>query len=314
MEFDLSGADLTRANLVAATIRPQLQYGVLHKGSIRNAVLFNANLAFATITSIATAGADFRGAFLIGATFCDVDLQGADFSGSKLGLSSFSNADLSQARGLLAVTHTAPSSIDVGTLRRSQGKIAPEFLRGCGLSELEIIMSRLYERDLTASEITDITYQIDLRRGTSPIQISPLFISYTHADTAFVQALEKLFDERGIRYWRDVHDLVAGRLEKQIEVAIRMNPTVILILSKQSVTSDWVEWEAYRARELEKELGRDVLCPVALDESWKNCEWEGPLRKQITKYNVLDFSQWANPKTMMRQFERLIAGLGLYYR
>jgi hypothetical protein len=70
------------------------------------------------------------------------------------------------------------------------------------------------------------------------------------------------------------------------------------------VNSDWVEWEADKARELAKELGRDVLCPVALDDSWKNCKWSGPLRKQIEKYVVVNY----------KQLDQLIKGLGLHYR
>ena len=61
----------------------------------------------------------------------------------------------------------------------------------------------------------------------------------------------------------------AGRIETQIDRAIRQNPTVLLVLSENSLNSDWVEHEVRTARGLEKEIGRDVLCPVALDDSWK---------------------------------------------
>lgn len=73
-----------------------------------------------------------------------------------------------------------------------------------------------------------------------------------------------------------------------------------------------------KARELEKELARNgpvrhVLCPVALDDSWKGSAWSGPLHAQITKYNVLDFSSWQEPDAFKRQFAKLIDGLGLFY-
>ena len=107
--------------------------------------------------------------------------------------------------------------------------------------------------------------------------------------------------------------MTAGRVEKQIDRAMRLNPTVILVLSEHSVESDWVEWEAKKARALEKELDRDVLCPVALDESWKTCTWPGPLRQQIEDYHVLDFSDWQQDDVFDRQFEKLVDGLGLHY-
>ncbi len=66
----------------------------------------------------------------------------------------------------------------------------------------------------------------------------------------------------GIRFWRDIHDATSGRLEKVVDRAIRQNPIVLLLLSENSVKSDWVEHEAQLARELEQELGRNVLCPA----------------------------------------------------
>ena len=93
----------------------------------------------------------------------------------------------------------------------------------------------------------------------------------------------------------------AGKVEKQIDRAIRLNPTLLLVLSEHSVESDWVRWEVEQARRLEKETGQDILCPVALDASWKTCKWPGPLRSQIEDYNVLDFSEWRDDVVLDRQ-------------
>ena len=38
----------------------------------------------------------------------------------------------------------------------------------------------------------------------------PLFISYSHTDGAFVEKLESSLNKKGIRYWRDIHDMKAG--------------------------------------------------------------------------------------------------------
>ncbi len=53
-----------------------------------------------------------------------------------------------------------------------------------------------------------------------------------------------------------------------------------------------MELEARSARALEKGLGRDVLCRVALDGAWKECQWPARLREQIMEYNILEFSGW----------------------
>jgi len=126
--------------------------------------------------------------------------------------------------------------------------------------------------------------------------------------------MEKNLDEKGIRFWRDIHDATAGRLEKVVDRAIRQNPTVLLVLSENSVKSDWVEHEARSARALEKELGRDVLCPVALDGAWKDCQWPARLREQIMEYNILDFSKWRDDDEMGRMFRRMVDGLDLFYK
>ena len=199
------------------------------------------------------------------------------------------------------------------TLAQSKGEIPESFLRGCGLTDWEIEAAKLHAPDLTPQQVTDILYEIDSIRGESPILVNPLFISYAHSDTAFVEVLEGNLEDKRIRYWRDVHDLKAGRLEPQIEKAIQLNPTFLLVLSERSVESDWVRFEAQKARELEKELGRDVLCPVALDDSWKTCSWPGPLRQQIEDYCIVDFSEWQNPEGFTEPFKRLIEGLGIHY-
>ena len=63
---------------------------------------------------------------------------------------------------------------------------------------------------------------------------------------------------------------------------------------------------------MEKETQRDVLCPIALNDSWKTCDWEGPLRKQIQKYNILDFSEWRSEERLKEQFGKLKDGLQVY--
>lgn len=142
------------------------------------------------------------------------------------------------------------------------------------------------------------------------VQTIPLFISYSRSNSPFVDAIEKRLIKDDIRFWRDVHDMKAGRMEKQIDRAIRAPLlNVLLVLSKSSVKSDWVEWELRQARELEKKRGCDVLCPVALDDAWKTCDWFD----RIKINNVLDFSNWQDKAAMDRQYRKLVDGIHLFY-
>jgi hypothetical protein len=151
-------------------------------------------------------------------------------------------------------------------------------------------------------------------RASQAIQISPLFISYSHGDSEFVDKIGTCLTEKGIRYWRDIHDMKAGRMEMQVDRAIRQNPTVLLVLSKNSLKSDWVEHEVRTARGLEKDIARDVLCPVALDDSWKDSPWPRRVMEQVMEYNILDFSGWRDDSKFDEIFRRLIDGLELFYK
>jgi hypothetical protein len=276
----------------------------LEKADLRGAYLIGADLREANLR-----GAELTGAYLIGA-----DLRGALLIEAEMGFTIFGLNDLSEVIGLEQIRHRYGSIISTDTLQLSKGKVPIEFLRGCGLSDWEIESAKLFNPDLTNYEIDEILYKVHDLRATQPLQISPLFISYSHTDSPFVDRMEEYLNTKGIRFWRDVHHATTGRLEEQIDRAIRHNPTVLVILSENSIKSDWVQHEVRTARELEKETGRDVLCPVALDDSWKDSPWPKRVMEQVMEYNILDFSRWKDDAEFGRLFKKLIDGLELFYK
>lgn len=104
--------------------------------------------------------------------------------------------------------------------------------------------------------------------------------------------------------------MVAGDVNKQIGRAIRLQDVVLVVLSEASVNSNWVEHELKMARDKEKKGHHDVLCPVALDDSWK--KKDGVTWHQLKKKNILDFSKWKT-KAFQQPFQKLIKGLKIYY-
>lgn len=224
---------------------------------------------------------------------------------------------LRSAHHLVEAEHLGPSHLSTSTLVLSRGQIPAAFLKGCGLQDWEIAAAKLYDPNLSTAEITDLQYEVFRLRTTRPLMVNNLFVSYSHVDADFAEALRQRLDERGVRCWQDIHDMTAGRMETQIDRAMRLHPVVLLILSENSVNSDWVESEVRKARELEKELRakgmpKDVLLPVALDDAWKTCDWPGWLRQQMEDYYVVPFEGWEVPAVMDRQFEKVVAGLPLY--
>ena len=290
VQIDLGGADL-------------------HESDFNGVNLSGANLLYANLSSTNLIRANLKWAILI-----ETNLNLSNLENITIGYTRFGNTALTETFGLERVIHDGPSYIDTHTLQLSKGKLPEVFLRGCGLSDWEIESAKLYNPDLTNEEIVKIQYRMFDLRATQALQISPLFISYSHADTAFVDKIDSSLTKKGVRFWRDIHDATAGRLETQIDRAIRQNPTVLLILSKNSIKSDWVEHEVRKARELEKELGRDALCPVALDDGWKSSPWPKRVMEQIKEYNILDFSGWQNKSTFDSKFAKLLSGLEIFYK
>jgi uncharacterized protein YjbI with pentapeptide repeats len=319
-EANLERARLTLANLSRATlIGTSLNRAILKESRLAHSIIMNADLRDADLSSAylhktVLATSDLTGAFLYKAHFSEVYLNNSKFTNAALADTTLAVSDLSLAIDLEKASHHGPSTIGIDTIHKSKGKIPERFLRGCGLSDADIEYAKLSNTDLNNEQINRILYRMFELRATQAIQLSPLFISYSHADSTFVDKLEIQLNNKGIRFWRDVHDMKSGRMETQVDRAIRQNPTVLLILSEHSLQSDWVEHEVRTARGLEKEMGRDVLCPVALDDTWKTSPWPKRVMEQVMEYNILDFSAWEDDSKFGSTFNKLIDGLELFYK
>ena len=90
--------------------------------------------------------------------------------------------------------------------------------------------------------------------------MSDFFLSYAHDDTKSASIVASLLQANGVTVWWD-RSLVAGdRFHKVIEDEINKAKAVIVLWSRKSVQSDWVQGEAQTARELDK------LVPVKIEE------------------------------------------------
>lgn len=180
-------------------------------------------------------GSDLSAADLYGA-----DLSGVDLSNSITAHTIFADVDLSAVIGLETVRHHCPSSIDIDTLYKSKGNIPEVFLRGCGVPDLMI----KYAKSLT----------------NIPIQYYSCFISYSHKDEEFVQRLHADLQANNVRCWYAPHDLPIGAKTKPtIDEAIRVNDKLPLILTQNSVQSNWLENEAEHALDFEPNV-RGLYC------------------------------------------------------
>jgi hypothetical protein len=170
---DLSGADLSRANLISAN----LSCTKLRDANLCYADLSGTNLCLANLTGANLSEADLRGADLF-----DADLEGANLTQAKLYETDFANVNLTSVIGLEICVHEGPSTIDHRTLQKS-GTLPLSFLRGVGLPDnlIEYLPSLL----------------------NRPIQHYSCFISYRakEDDEEFAKRLHADLQNKGVRCW-----------------------------------------------------------------------------------------------------------------
>jgi hypothetical protein len=292
---------------------PDLRGAVLRGADLRGADLRGAHLERANLRY-----PNLTGAVLFQADLSGADLTGADLSGARCGSTIFADIDLSEVEGLDSVVHRGPSPISTSTLVLSKGKIPEGFLRRCGLSPWEVLTAKLYDPVTTPTGLAELQYQIfdALMKGRS--MINGCFISYSWKDAKFVDKLRDRLVKEGVNVWLDRHDMVAGTIQDQVWRAIQVHHVALLVLSKDSVESDWVENELDMARAKEKAEGRAVLCPVALDDAWKAKvaakdkpgDPSRPLWRTLTQKLIVDFSKRGG---FDEAFEKLLRGLKTNY-
>jgi hypothetical protein len=297
-DADLRGADLTMADLRGADLfRANLGGAILSGAILSAAILSGANLTAADLRYANLTGADLSGADLWLTYFSFSYIEGANFTNSRMLTTVFADVDLSQAKGLETVQHTGPSTIGFDTVQRSRGRIPDAFLRGAGVSDELIAV---------------------IRAMGGAIQFYSCFISYSSKDQLFAERLYADLQARGVRCWFAPHDVQGGKkLHEQIDIAIQSQERLLLILSPESINSEWVKTEIAKARRREVIEKRRMLFPVALKITYDELkEWEcfdadtgKDSAREIREYYIPDFSQWERPEKFKQEFDKLVRDL-----
>ncbi len=123
-----------------------------------------------------------------------------------------------------------------------------------------------------------------------PIPSPRLFISYSRAQTPFVDRLADQLEDSGYSFWLDYQNLIpAMPWVRQIESWIDAADIMLLVVSKESILSKNVEPEWKRALERNKRIILLVFEAVPLPRELVSCEWvdfrtdyNGALRQLMT--------------------------------
>jgi hypothetical protein len=289
----LQGANLTSANLSGGyLLGARIERTLLYGANLRKADFMMANVRKADLRQ-----ADLREANLGMANLDEAELGRADLSGAMIGWTAFGNCDLSDVKGLDTLRHVGPSTIGIDTIYRSQGKIPLAFLRGAGVPENFIE----YMGSLTGKAL----------------EFYSCFISYSTKDQEFADRLYADLQNKGVRCWFAPHDIKAGKkIHEQIDVAIRTHEKLLLILSPNSMKSEWVKTEIRKARKRERTEKKRVLFPVRLVSFEAIRDWElfdadegKDLAVEIREYYIPDFSDWKNHDPYAEGLKNLLRDL-----
>jgi len=109
----------------------------------------------------------------------------------------------------------------------------------------------------------------------------------------------------------------AGRkVHEQIDEAIRRHDKLLLILSSESMNSEWVKTEIAYARQKELNEKCRVLFPISVVpfkeiKTWKNfgADTGKDSAHEIREYFIPDFSNWKEHDSYSDAFERLLRDL-----
>lgn len=280
---NLSGADLGEANLCGAN----LNYANLNRANLKGANLNNADLEGATLI----------GAVLADANFTQANLAYADFFRARLDRTVFGDVDLRNVNHLESVLHSGPSIIGIETLFRSDGKIPEVFLRDAGIPE-------------------DFITFVPSLVGRA-IEFYSCFISFSHKDEEFSRRLHSRMRAANLRVWYAPEDMKGGRkLHEEIFTAIQLHDKLLLVLTENSMNSEWVVSEIRRAKKVEREECRRKLFPIRLVDFDAIQKWNcfdadsgKDLAVELREYYIPDFSGWKDHDAFEREFEKLYRDL-----
>ena len=119
------------------------------------------------------------------------------------------------------------------------------------------------------------------------------------------------------RVWFAPEDIKGGeKIYDQIERAIQLHDRLLLVLSENSMQSNWVETEIRRAIETEKRENRRKLFPIRITDyetlkKWRRFDADSgrDLAVEVREYFIPDFSNWKDHDSFEKGFERLLMDL-----
>ena len=144
-----------------------------------------------------------------------------------------------------------------------------------------------------------------------------VFISYSTKDAEFVTKLRARLTAEGVKVWLDRLNMQGGKkLHEQIESAVGERDKLLLVLSPESMNSNWVDTEIRTARNAELAQGKRKLFPIRLVDmptikKWKCFDADSgkDLAIEVREFFIPDFSKWTDHDSFEAALVRLLGDL-----
>ena len=136
-------------------------------------------------------------------------------------------------------------------------------------------------------------------------------------DESFANNLYNALTDAGIRVWYAKKDMRGGKkMIKQINDALNENDKLLLIISDNSLKSEWVKSEIRNTLKIEKKSGKRKLFPLRITDMEKIKKWScfdhdigKDLGVELREYYIPDFTGWVDKETFNHEIEKLIKDL-----
>jgi len=130
-------------------------------------------------------------------------------------------------------------------------------------------------------------------------EFKSVFISYSHVDKDFARQLAADLAKAGCRVWRDEGEIDIGeRLMPKIRAALDEMESVVVVLSKTSVNSEWVKVELDIAMNKELKKRSVVVLPAVIEDIELPSFLEGKL-----------YADFKDPQTYEATLSKLLRAL-----
>lgn len=292
---DFSGANLTNVDFTGADLSlTNFSNANLSNSILTDVYLEGVNLVGVNLTGAKISNVDFSKVDLTRTNFTSVFFENTNFFLAKLSGTIFGLTNLSDCLNLETTILASKCIIDLDTLKNSPN-IPFTFLHKLGISEFAID----YAHDLTI---------------TSAIKMFPVYLSHSWQDKQFAKILYESLIERNIHCWFDEKKGKTGtKIVEAINTGIENYDKMILICSKDSLTSWWVELEIERILEKERNYNRgkkekdkvNLIIPITIDDYIFD-EFDSPWSTHIKKYIIGDFREWTNDMQYKKSLRELL--------